>query len=50
MAVTFNCDNYCDYNCRIIPSKKEQVKKQKKKRKRKKRKKKNIKREKKMSK
>ena len=33
MTVIFDCDNYCDYNCRIIPSKKEQVKKQKKKRK-----------------
>ena len=37
MTIIFDFDNYCDYNCRIIPSKKEQVKKLKKKRKKNKR-------------
>ena len=49
MIIIFDFDNYCDYNCRIIPSKKEEVKKLKKKREKKKKRKKN-KREKKMSK
>ena len=31
MTVIFDCDNYCDYNNRILPYKKEHVKKQKKK-------------------
>ena len=35
MTVIFDFNNYCDYNNRILPYKKEQVKKQKKKRKKK---------------
>ena len=37
MTVIFNCDNNCDYNNRILPYKKEHVKKQKKKKKKNKR-------------
>ena len=35
MTVIFDFNNYCDYNCRILPHKKQHVKKQKKKTKKK---------------
>ena len=37
LTVIFDFDNYCDYNNRILPYKKEHVKKQKKKKKKNKR-------------